>query len=60
MKLSFALKEKKMDLRLRDKQIEDGKLNKVQLKKYLDELPDDSSLITDIQEEIKEVTPPTE
>jgi polyhydroxyalkanoate synthesis regulator phasin len=41
MRLSRALQEKIMDIRLRDKLIAEGKVTKEEVKKYLDSLPDD-------------------
>ncbi len=46
MKLSQALQEKKMDLRLRDKSLVDGKITKEELNTYLESLPDESSKMT--------------
>ncbi len=46
MRLSNALNEKKMDRRLRDKLLAEGKLNHEEVKKLLEELPDDSENMT--------------
>lgn len=43
MRLSRALAEKQMDLRLRDKLITEGKITKTELDKYLKSLSDDTS-----------------
>lgn len=42
MRLSKALNDKVMDVRLRDKLVADGSLSKSEVEKYLNELPDDS------------------
>lgn len=49
MRLSRALQEKVMDLRLRDKLIAEGKVTKAQVEEYLNSLPDDEekSVYTD-------------
>jgi polyhydroxyalkanoate synthesis regulator phasin len=41
MRLSRALDEKLMDVRLRDKLVGEGKLSKEQVQKYLDGLSDE-------------------
>jgi polyhydroxyalkanoate synthesis regulator phasin len=41
MRLSRALQEKLMDVRLRDKLIAEGKVTKEEVKKYLDNIPDE-------------------
>lgn len=46
MRLSRALEEKKLDLRLRDKLVHEGKLNQKQVEEYLKNLPDDQSKAT--------------
>jgi len=46
MRLTFALKEKEMDLRLRDKHIAEGKVTKATVDQYLSSLPDDSANLT--------------
>ncbi len=43
MRLSKSLKDKLMDIRLRDKLLEQGKLTQQELDKYLKELKDDAS-----------------
>lgn len=43
MRLSRALAEKQMDLRLRDKLITEGKITKTELDKYLKSLSDDTN-----------------
>ena len=43
MRLSNALSEKLMDVRLRDKLVTEGKVTNNQVKDYLDKLPDDKS-----------------
>ncbi len=43
MRLSQALKEKLMDIRLRDKFLESGKITKAQEQEYLNSLQDDAS-----------------
>ena len=42
MRLSKALEEKKLDLRLRDKLLHEGRLNKSEVGDYLESLPDDT------------------
>jgi len=46
MRLSKALKEKELDLRLRDKHIVEGKLSKAEVDQYLANLPDDGNKLT--------------
>jgi polyhydroxyalkanoate synthesis regulator phasin len=46
MRLSRAMEEKLMDVRLRDKLIGEGKISKEQVKKYLDSLSDDQKNAT--------------
>ena len=46
MRLPQALKEKILDLRLRDKLIENGTLTKKQVEEYLNSLTDDSNSMT--------------
>lgn len=41
MRLDKALEEKKMDLRLQDKMVTEGKLTLAQLEKLAEALPDD-------------------
>lgn len=56
MRLSKALEDKLMDIRLRDKLIAEGKLTKAELDKYISSLSDDSSIAayTDEKESKKE------
>ena len=42
MRLSRALKEKLMDVRIRDKLVTDGKIKPEEVKKYLQSLPDET------------------
>lgn len=42
MRLSRALVEKKMDVRLRDKLLAEDKLSKEEVKKFLDSIPDEA------------------
>lgn len=42
MRLSRALAEKKMDVRLRDKLLAEDKLSKEDVKKFLDAIPDEA------------------
>lgn len=53
MRLSRALAEKLMDVRLRDKLIAEGKITKEEVKKFLDSMNDDAknSTYTDAEEE---------
>lgn len=46
MRLSRALQEKLMDVRLRDKLIAEGKVTKEEVKKYMESLPDDTKNAT--------------
>ncbi|PIP94481.1 MAG: hypothetical protein COW00_16785 [Bdellovibrio sp. CG12_big_fil_rev_8_21_14_0_65_39_13] len=46
MRLSRALEEKKLDLRLRDKLTHEGKLTPKQIEEYLKTLSDDQSKAT--------------
>ena len=46
MSLSDALKEKRLDVRLRDKLLTEGNLNKEEVKKYLKKLEDEGSNFT--------------
>jgi hypothetical protein len=43
MRLSRALEEKLLDLRLRDKLVAEGKVTKEEVEKYLKSLPDDQA-----------------
>ena len=46
MRLSRALEEKLMDVRLRDKLLAEGKLSKEEVKKYLDLIADETKNAT--------------
>jgi len=46
MRLSRALQEKVLDLRLRDKLIAEGKVTKAQVEEYLNSLNDDQTNVT--------------
>ncbi|GAB4010272.1 MAG: hypothetical protein Fur0010_02630 [Bdellovibrio sp.] len=46
MRLSRALEEKKLDLRLRDKLLHEGKLTQKQIEEYLKNLSDDQNRAT--------------
>ena len=46
MSLSDALKQKILDVRLRDKLLAEGKVTEEEVKKYLAELPDDQDNMT--------------
>lgn len=46
MSLSDALKQKILDVRLRDKLLAEGKVTEEEVKKYLAELPDDQENMT--------------
>lgn len=46
MRLSRALNDKKLDLRLRDKLVHEGKMTHKEVEEYLNSLPDDSSNAT--------------
>lgn len=50
MRLSRALNDKKMDQRLRDKLIADGKVSQADLDQYLANLPDDANNATTTEE----------
>lgn len=54
MRLSRALQEKIMDVRLRDKLIAEGKITKEEVKKYLDSLNDDSKNASFTEDESEE------
>lgn len=60
MKLSTAIAEKKLDLRLREKAVHEGKLTKDELATYLNSLPDDSDSMTFTEDEKKDVAPTQE
>ncbi|MDH5581919.1 MAG: hypothetical protein OEY33_08415 [Bdellovibrionales bacterium] len=51
MRLSQALKEKLMDIRLRDKFLESGKITKAQEQEYLNSLNDDSLKAVQVKKE---------
>lgn len=57
MKLNMALKDKLMDIRLRGKLVEEGKLSKAELDKFLSSIPDetDNFLSVDKLEEKKKM-----
>ncbi|MCB9061024.1 MAG: hypothetical protein H6622_05845 [Halobacteriovoraceae bacterium] len=42
MKLSQALEEKILDVRLRDRLLSEGTLSQAELQKYIESMPDDS------------------
>ncbi len=46
MRLSRALNDKKLDLRLRDKLVHEGKMTHKEVEEYLNSLPDDSANAT--------------
>ena len=50
MRLSRALQEKLMDVRLRDKLIAEGKVTKEEVKKYLDAMADETKNATYTEE----------
>ncbi|MFG1499197.1 hypothetical protein ABMA70_03235 [Halobacteriovorax sp. XZX-3] len=50
MRLSRALQEKILDLRLRDKLIAEGKVTKAQVEEYLNGLKDEESNVTTTDE----------
>ncbi|MFG1483780.1 hypothetical protein [Halobacteriovorax sp. RZ-2] len=50
MRLSRALQEKILDLRLRDKLIAEGKVTKAQVEEYLNGLNDEESNVTTTDE----------
>jgi len=54
MRLSRALKQKNLDLRLRDKLVAEGKLTQDQVSKYLTDLSDDTVNMTTTSDEKKE------
>ena len=51
MKLRLALEEKKMDVRVRDRLVAEGKISKEELKKYTDALPDDTKTAVPLDHE---------
>lgn len=46
MRLSRALTEKLMDVRLRDKLLAEGKITKEEIKKFLETMPDETKNAT--------------
>lgn len=46
MRLPQALKDKILDLRLRDKLVQNGTLTKEQVEEYLNSLPDDTATLS--------------
>lgn len=42
MKLRLALEEKLLDVRVRDRLVAEGKITKEEVKKFLDNLPDET------------------
>ncbi len=54
MRLSRALTEKIMDVRLRDKLLTEGKITKEEVKKYLDAMGDETKNATYTEESDKE------
>lgn len=50
MRLARALNDKKMDLRLRDKLVHEGKITKTQLNEFLNSLPDDAANATTVDQ----------
>ncbi len=50
MRLSRALQEKVLDLRLRDKLIAEGKVTKAQVEEYLNTLADEEANVTTTNE----------
>ena len=54
MRLPQALDAKKMDLRLRDKLVHEGKLTAKEVDNYFKSLSDDSDLLTLVPDEVDE------
>ncbi len=54
MRLSRALQEKLMDVRLRDKLLAEGKVTKEEVKKFLDNLADEAKNATYTEENKEE------
>ena len=54
MRLSKALNDKVMDVRLRDKLVSEGSLNKGEVEKYLTDLPDDNANLAYTDDGVKE------
>lgn len=46
MRLSTALEDKKLDLRLRDKLLAEGKISQKDMEAYMNSLPDDAQNAT--------------
>ena len=57
MKLNEALKDKELDLRLRDKLLAEGKISQADVESYLNSLPDDSNNMEFVGE-VKKSTEP--
>ena len=53
MKLRLALEEKLLDVRVRDRLLAEGKISKEELKKYLDNLSDESKNSVPLDQEDK-------
>lgn len=56
MRLSRALEDKKLDLRLRDKLVHEGKITQADMDKYYTSLPDDAANATTTDVENKAVS----
>lgn len=54
MKLRLALEEKLLDVRLRDRLLAEGKITKEDVQKYLETLPDDTSIAISLGDEPSE------
>lgn len=56
MKLRLALEEKLLDVRVRDRLLAENKVSKEEIKKYLENLPDESKNSVPLdQDEIKTI-----
>ncbi len=56
MKLRLALEEKLLDVRVRDRLLAEGKINKEEVKKYLDTLSDETKNAVPLDhEEVKNI-----
>ncbi len=53
MRLSRALEEKLLDLRLRDKLVAEGKVTKAQVAEFLEKMQDDEANVTTTDESTK-------
>ncbi len=53
MRLSSALKEKLMDVRLREKLVTEGKITRDEVLNFLNNLDDDNSRVTNIEDNTK-------